>query len=384
VLDKDQLLQEAMDQTGLQDFGEEDFQQPLERLIAALNTQAKLNDFGSFRAQFTINAGLTNRLKIQQYLCEHPEVRDEVVERPVFIVGLPRTGTTALHHMLNQDSSNHTLRLWEAQNPIPPPQTATYTTDSRIAKQRQGVEMTETFLPGFLQTHLIDAEEPDECYMLLNRNFMSVEYSAMFHIPSYANWLYETLPDSDCYAYHKVQLQLLQSQRPGCWVLKAPFHQLGLRGILAQYPDAIIVQTHRAPMSFVASGCSFSELLRKSGSDDIDKKVIGRDWMDMLSVYTRTFEADRAVLEVQFPGQFMDMNHDAFVADPWPTIDEIYRLRGAPLSKTGRAGMSDWLDANPKGKHGKHVYSLEEYGITRAEIETLFGDYVERYNLTMD
>lgn len=384
MLDKDQLLQEAMDQTGLQDYGEDDFLQPLERLIAALNTEAKLNDFGTFRAQHTINAGLTNRLKIQQYLSEHPEVREEVVERPVFIVGLPRTGTTALHHMLNQDSANHTLRLWEAQNPVPPPQTATYTTDPRIAKQRQGVEMTETFLPGFLQTHLIDAEEPDECYMLLNRNFMSVEYSAMFHIPSYANWLYASLPDSGCYAYHKLQLQLLQSQRPGGWVLKAPFHQLGLRGILKEYPDAIIVQTHRAPMSFVASGCSFSELLRKSGSDDIDKKVIGRDWMDMLTIYTNTFEADRGELEPHFPGQFMDMHHDDFVGDPWPTIDKIYQLRGTPLSETGRSSMSSWLDANPKGKHGKHVYHLEEYGITRAEVEALFGDYVDRYNLTMD
>ena len=384
MLDKDQLLQEAIDQTGLQDFGEDDFQQPLEILIAALNTEAKLNDFGTFRAQHTINSGLTNRLKIQQYLSEHPEVREEIVERPVFIVGLPRTGTTALHHMLNQDSANHTLRLWEAQNPIPPPQTDTYTTDPRIAKQRQGVEMTETFLPGFLQTHLIDAQEPDECYMLLNRNFMSVEYSAMFHIPSYANWLYANLTERGCYAYHKLQLQLLQSQRPGGWVLKAPFHQLGLRGILKEYPDAIIVQTHRAPMSFVASGCSFSELLRKSGSDDINKEVVGRDWMDMLTIYTNTFEADRAELEPHFPGQFMDMRHDDFVADPWPTIDKIYQLRGAPLSEAGRSSMSGWLDANPKGKHGKHVYNLEDYGITRAEVETLFGDYVERYNLTMD
>jgi hypothetical protein len=384
VLEKDQLLQAAIDQTGLDDFGGPDFLQPLELLISALNTEANLNDFGSFRAQHTINAGLTDRLKIYDYLQSHPEVEQEQVQRPVFIVGLPRTGTTALHHMLNQDATNHTLRLWEAQNPVPPPESANYSTDPRIAKQREGVAMTETFLPGFLQTHLIDAEEPDECYMLLNRNFMSVEYSAMFHIPSFANWLYANLSDSESYAYHRNQLQLLQSRRPGNWVLKAPFHQLGLRGILKQYPDAIIVQTHRAPMSFVASGCSFSELLRKSGSDVIDRNVIGRDWMDMLSVYTRTFEVDRAELEPHFPGQFMDMRHDDFVADPWTTIDEIYAKRGAPLSDSGRSDMASWLDVNPKGKHGKHNYKLEDYGIERAEVEELFGDYVDRYDLTMD
>lgn len=384
MLDKNQLLQKAIQQTGLDDFGSEDFHVPLDLLIGALNTEANLNDFGAIRVELTINSGLTNRLMIHDYLKHHPEVGDEVVTRPVFIVGLPRTGTTALHHMLNQDDLNHTLRLWEAQNPVPPPEAATYTTDRRIAQQRNGMEMTETFMPGFLKTHLIDAEEPDECYLLLNRNFMSVEYSAMYHVPTYANWLYANLNDSDSYSYHKQQLQLLQSKRGGNWVLKAPFHQLGLRSILTQYPDALIVQTHRAPMSFVASGCSFGELLRKSGSDDIDRSLIGRDWMEMLSVYTRTFEQERAELVTSHPGQFFDIWHDEFVADPWPAIEEIYRRRGASLGEEGRSAMQNWLQANPKGKHGKHSYRLEDYGITRNEVVELFGDYAQRYGLTMD
>ncbi len=384
MLDRDQLLQAAVEQTGLSDFGGDEFREPLDRLVRALNSEARLNDFGGIRAQMTIASGLSNRLKIQDYLQQHPQVRDEVITRPVFIVGLPRTGTTALHHMLNQDPANRTLRLWEAQNPVPPPETATYNTDPRIARQEEGVALTETFLPGFFATHLLDACEPDECYMLLNRNFMSVEYSAMFHIPSYANWLYANLCGRDSYAYHKLQLQLLQSRHPGQWVLKAPFHQLGLTQILKYYPDAIIVQTHRAPMSFVASGCSFSELLRKSGSDHCDKAEIGRDWMEMLTIYTRTFEADRARLELDFPGQFLDLQHDDFVADPWPAIEAIYRLRGTPLSEHGREAMAQWLAQHPQGKHGKHEYQLEDYGITRAEVQALFGDYVERYGLTME
>jgi hypothetical protein len=360
VLNKDQLLQAAAEQTGLSDFGSEDFREPLDLLVRALNTEARLNDFGSIRAEMTIASGLSNRLKIQDYLQQNPQVRDEVVTRPVFIVGLPRTGTTALHHMLNQDPANRTLRLWEARNPVPP------------------------FLPGFFATHLLEAREPDECYMLLNRSFMSVEYSAMFHIPSYANWLYANLCKRDSYAYHKLQLQLLQSRHPGQWVLKAPFHQLGLTQILKYYPDAIIVQTHRAPMSFVASGCSFSELLRKSGSDHCDKAEIGRDWMEMLSIYTRTFEEDRARLEPDFPGQFLDLRHDDFVADPWPAIEAIYRMRGTPITEQGRAAMAQWLAQHPKGKHGKHEYRLEDYAITRAEVQALFGDYVQRYDLTME
>ena len=384
MFEVEQLLKEARDSTGLSDFGDDDFREPLERLVLALNTEARLNDFGRIRAQMTIASGLGNRLRIHDYLQQHAQVRDELVTRPVFIVGLPRTGTTALHHLLNQDAGNRTLRLWEAQNPIPPPETATYRSDPRIARQQEGVALTETFLPGFLTTHLIDAEEPDECYMLLNRSFMSVEYSAMFHIPSYANWLYANLCSRDCYAYHKLQLQLLQSRHPGHWVLKAPFHQLGLSEILKYYPDAIIVQTHRAPLSFVASGCSFSELLRRSGSEHVDKAEIGRDWMDMLSIYTRTFEADRARLEPDYPGQFLDVHHDDFVADPWPVVEAIYRMRGTALEDEGRAAMQAWLEEHPQGKHGKHQYRLEDYGISRAEVETLFTDYVERYGLSME
>ena len=380
----EELLANAVRETGLADFGSDGFREPLQRLVAALEKQARLNDFGRMRAGMTISAGLVNRLKIQDYLQQHPEVQREFITRPVFIVGLPRTGTTALHHMLNQDPGNRTLRLWEAQNPVPPPETASYYSDPRIDQQRQGVALTEQFLPGFLATHLIDAEEPDECYMLLNRNFMSVEYSALFHIPDYANWLYENLCASDSYDYHRTQLQLLQSRHPGQWVLKAPFHQLGLSEILRLYPDAIIVQTHRAPLSFVASGCSFSELLRRSGSDHIDRGEIGRDWMDMLSVYTRTFEADRARLEPAHPGQFIDLQHDDFVRDPWPGIKAIYAARGSDLEPEARNAMQQWLDAHPKGKHGRHDYRLEDYAIERDEVEQLFAAYVERYDLTME
>lgn len=382
-LDFDALLAAARQDTGLEDFGDDDFREPLTRLLAALHAEARLNDFGRLRAGMTINAGLVSRLKIQAWVSSHPELRSETIERPVFIIGLPRTGTTALHHMLNQDPANNTLRLWAGQNPVPPPSTEHYYDDPRIEQQRQGVALTEQFIPGFLTTHLLDAEQPDECYMLLNRNFMSVEYSALFHIPSYANWLYANLCERGSYEYHRLQLQLLQSQRPGGWVLKAPFHQLGLAEILRLYPDAIIVQTHRAPLSFVASGCSFSELLRRSGSDDVDRGEIGRDWMEMLTVYTQTFEADRARLEADHPGQFLDIHHDQFVADPWPCIEAIYRARGEPLADTAREAMAGWLAANPKGKHGKHEYHLEDYGITMQEVEALFGDYVTRYHIEL-
>jgi len=383
MFDVEELLVQASAETGLQDYGRDDFLEPLGILVNALNTEANLNDFGEMLAGMTLQAGLCDRLRIHDYISRHPDVLELKVERPIFIVGLPRTGTTALHHMLNHDSRNHTLRLWEVKNPVPPAEDATYESDPRIAECRENVAMTEMALPGFMKTHLLEAEEPDECYLLFNRNFMSVEYSAMFHIPSYANWLYAQ-DVSKSYAYHKQQLQLLQHKKSGQWVLKAPYHQLGLEAILQQYPDALIVQTHRSPTSFVGSGCSFSELLRKGGSDYVDPKVIGKDWMDLLRAYTSTFEAARTKLEPQFPGQFVDLYHDDFVQDPWPGIELIYQRGGRELTAEGRASMQQWQDDHPKGKHGKHEYSLEKYGITQAELESVFGDYVKRYDIGME
>ncbi len=384
MLEIDQLVEAAVKETGLSDFGENDFLEPLERLVQALDAQARLNDFGRLRATMTIQSGLANRLRIQDHLLSNPLVFKEEIKSPIFIVGLPRTGTTALHHLLNQDPSNRTLRIWEAQDPIPPPRTETYHNDPRIAGQREKIALTETFLPGFKTMHLIDAEEPDECYMLLNRSFMSVEYSALFHIPEYADWLYEQLVPRGCYDYHSLQLKILQSCHPGRWVLKAPFHQLGLAEIMRLYPDAIIVQTHRPIGEVVASGCSFSTLLRRSGSDEVDLYEIGRDWMGMLRAYTNRFEKTRAELEDKYPGQFVDLMYTDFVGDPLAGIRKIYAASGNLLETEVEKLMANWLASNPQGKHGEHTYQLSDYGISIDEVKDLFDEYCIRYDLTID
>lgn len=383
MISVDKLIEKAVAKTGLSDFGGDDFREPLAVMELALNTESNMNATGAFRAEMIISDNLATRLQVEDYVKNNPEIKDKPVDRPIFIAGLPRTGTTALHHMLNADPANHTLRLWEGSEPVPPPEEASYTTDPRIEKRKQGVAMTEEFMPGFLAAHLLDAEAPDECHMLLNRAFISAEAYSMFHIPSYAHWVYDQ-DLTDAYAYHRLQLQLLQHKKSGMWVLKSPFHQIGLKAIFANYPDAIIVQPHRPPMTIMGSGCSFNSILRRSCADDPAPEQIGADWLDMVSVYTQRFEADRAELEQQYPDQFVDVYHDKFIADPWASIEEIYSKRGTPLSDEGRAAMQGWLDANPKGKHGKHEYKLEDYGISRGQVEQLFADYVERYDVDME
>lgn len=383
MVNAEQLIAQAIEQAGLDNFGGEAYRQALGVLEQCLNGEARLNGAGEYRAELGIRNALVTRLQVEDYIRAHPELLQAPVERPVFIVGLPRTGTTALHHLLNADPVNHTLRLWEGSNPCPPPEDASYNSDPRIERQRKGVALTEQFMPGFLASHLLAADAPDECHLLFNRTLVSAEFYSMFHLPSYASWVYQQdlVP---CYVYHRRQLQLLQYKKSGSWVLKSPFHQIGLRAIKQVYPDAIIVVPHRAPLTIAASGCSFSEILRKSGSDAIDRATIGRDWMDMLTVYTQRFEEDRAALEADFEQAFIDVLHDEFLQNPWPSVEAIYRARGTPLSESGRAAMQAWLDANPVGKHGRHEYCLADYGIARAEVEQLFEAYVERYGLNME
>lgn len=382
MLDSNTFVEQARDATGLEHLNSDQILPTLDLLVSALNNEAQLNEIGQYRAAASITQALKNRLKIEHYIGLNPDVLQQQVERPIFIAGLPRTGTTALHHMLNEDAAIRTIRLWEGADLVPPAETESYHTDPRIAQSKAGVELTEQFLPGFLKTHLLDAQSPDECHMFFNQTLVSVEFSSSYCIPSYTNWLYEQdfVP---LYAYHKKQMQLLQSKKPGHWVVKTPLHQLGIRAILQNHPNAIIVQTHRAPMTIVASGFSFNEVVRRGNSDHVDRLQIGRDWMQMLSVYTQEFEAARAELEAQFPGQFIDVYHDDFVRDPWPSLNKIYAAAGVTLSNAGKLSMQAWLSNNPKGRHGKHQYLLEDYGVNSGEVEELFQDYVVRYGLAM-
>lgn len=376
----EQFLRRARDETGLSDYGDDNFMEGLQCLTSSLNREANLNDVGRYAAGVTISNSLKTRLQLEDYIRANPELLDREVERPVFIVGLPRTGTTALHHLLNQDKRNHTLRLWEGRRPVPPPEDATYTSDLRIQKESEGVSLTEKMIPGFSAAHLMGAEEPDECYMLFNRLFQSVEFTAMYHIPTYMHWLFQMDLD-DAYAYHKRQLQVLQHKKSGRMILKSPFHQLGLESILKHYPDALIVQQHRAPETIVASGCSFSEILKRPFSDSVDPLDIGREWLFQLETYTNTFETARASLEQLYPQQFIDIHYEEFVRDPWPAMEKIYAHIPQEMSADARASIQHWIDSNPKGKRGSHEYRLEQYGLDSSDVERVFGEYKHKYGL---
>jgi hypothetical protein len=372
MLESQALIDKAIADTGLEDFGRHPLNEPLEILIQAMSKAADPTELGRNHFENSISNALSSRLQIEQYTSDHPDLLAGVIEKPIFIVGLPRTGTTTLHHLLNQDASNHTLRLWEAGSPIPPPEEATYTSDPRITKLRTAMSIGGDQLEEMRKLHLTDPEGPDECHMLFTRAIQSMEYPSLFHLPDYAEYIYST-DLHPLYAYHKRQLQLLQYKKSGNWVLKAPFHQMGLQAILDTHPNAIIVQTHRDPVTLMASGASFGHSLRKPWNNNPDPTKSGRDWFRMVDTYIAHFKHDRNQLEPSRPNQFMDVEYQQLLKNPLEIVKKIYGLAGRAVSDSARDCMQTWLDDHPPNKHGKHEYRLEDYGITEEEVFESFN-----------
>jgi len=372
MLESQKLIDKAIAATGLDDFGNHPLMEPLNILLQSMNKADDANELGRNHFQNSVSNALTSRLQIQQYTMDHPDLLNGAVEKPIFIVGLPRTGTTTLHHLLNQDKNNHTLRLWEAASPVPPPEQATYTTDPRIAKLRAAMSMGGEQMEEMRKLHLSDPEGPDECHLLFTRAIQTMEHPSLFHLPDYAEYIYSS-DLHPLYDYHKRQLQLLQYKKPGNWVLKAPFHQMGLQAILHTHPDAIIVQTHRDPVTLMASGASFGHKLRIPWNNNPDPTVSGRDWFTMVDTYIRHFKRDRALLEPARPGQFMDVQYQQLLSNPLEIVEKIYGLAGRTISDDARVDMQHWMDDHPPNKHGKHEYHLQDYGITEQEVLDSFN-----------
>tara|TARA_B110000444_G_C18835320_1_gene595618 strand:+ start:1211 stop:2335 length:1125 start_codon:yes stop_codon:yes gene_type:complete len=372
ILEGQRLIDKAIADTGLDDFGNHPLVEPLNILVQSMNAAKDASELGRNHFKSSVCSALTTRLQIENYTTEHPDLLNGIIEKPIFIVGLPRTGTTTLHHLLNQDKNNHTLRLWEAASPVPPPEEATYTTDPRVTKLRTAMSVGGEQMKEMRKLHLSDPEGPDECHLLFTRAIQTMEHPSLFHLPGYSEYIYSTNLNP-LYAYHKRQLQLLQYKKPGNWVLKAPFHQMGLKAILHTYPDAIIVQTHRDPITLMASGASFGHMIRKPWNNNPDPNVSGRDWFTMVDTYIRHFKQDRALLEPPRQGQFLDVQYQQLLSNPLEIVAKIYALAGRKISDNARIDMQNWMDNHPPNKHGKHEYRLKDYGITEQEVLDSFN-----------
>ena len=374
----EEVISAAAAKTGLCDYGDPAILDGLKRLLAAYATEARFTPRGAQMMHDDIVDTLANRMRVEDWLKRHPELLDRPVEAPLFVFGLPRTGTTLLVNLLAADPASRSFLRWEIYEPMPPASPEELHAGPRFAAQQAKNEMALQYMPHIAAIHYEEADSPTECQFLMTPSFVAQVYEAQADIPSYRSWFLHGADYMPAFRYHKRMLQALQTHTGGRWTLKNPWHPLFLGALTTVYPDARLVMTHRDPAEVVGSACSLIKYVRAIYSDDVDLKGIGESFMDTFEVMiTRAdlFKAEHGADAIH------DVQYADTVRDPLGVVGGIYDRFGEPLTRQAEAAMQGYLANNPKGKHGSHSYDLAEYGLSVAGVRARFGDYIERYKI---
>lgn len=382
-LDLATLLAEAQQRAGgLDDFGSGPFVEPLQRLLDSLEKDAQLNALGRMIARERILGHTVNRLDYVNDRKRFPEIAKERIVKPLFIIGLPRTGTTILHDILAQDPRSRAPLTWETMFPSPPPEAATFDSDPRIARCAATFPDVDRQIPGFKAMHPMGATLSQECVTMMAETMCTPLFHNQFRVPTYQDWVDQEADWSHVYEFHQRQLQHLQWRNRGeRWVLKTGAHMWGLEHLLNTYPDARIVFTHRDPVQSITSYASLTSLVRTMGSDSVDRREVADDWTRRLKrVLEHAIEVRSAN---QYPDAiFYDMRFSDFVKDQFAVVEQIYEAFDVPITSLAADRMKAFIADNPKGKHGVHQYSPEEYGVEPDAVRRAFSSYLERFELT--
>jgi hypothetical protein len=378
--DIDTLVAQACEAAGSDDFGEPDgWRDGLARLTDGLVNEAHLSDLGVEIAVMDIVGPLNNRLRITQWRKEHPELATAPIERPIFIVGQPRTGTTILFDLLAQDPELRPPLTWEVDAPWPVPQPETYETDPRIAQIQANLEMSEQIVPGLLTHHPMGALLPQEDVRIWAGQFCSMIFPVQYRLPSYSRWMLYDADHRNAYRYHRIFLQHLQSGVPGRWLLKSPAHLWQLDTLVGEYPDAVIVQTHRDPLNVISSIAALTQHVRRLASEHSDIGECARQSREEIVVgLERSMKVrDSGVLA---PGQLVDVQFADFIRDPFATIRELYVAMGRELTPVAEQRMRDFLAAHP-GDGGGARYRWADTGLDADEVREQVAGYQDRFGV---
>lgn len=381
-LDEESLLAAAYQRTGLRDWGEdESFRVPLRILLDAYRKEAKLTLFGRYLIHQKLVKHLANRLLIQQELKRHPDILEVEIRQPLFIVSLPRTGSTLLMRLLAQDAAFRPLLFWEAMAPAPAQEPETRDDDPRIAATEKLLRWQQKILPSLAKIHHFGARQPEECFPLLENSLVFPSFYILANAPSYFQWLTEQQQDmTPTYRYYRQQLQILQYRFPARrWLLKAPLHMYGLPALLNVFPDAAIVQTHRDLRQVIPSACSLVANFRGTVSSEVDLHRIGQESVRNTGI---SLGRDATARAIHPAARFFDLPYRELVAAPMAAVQRLYDYFGFEFTDASAERMRQWLAANPKDKWGKHRYSLEQFGLTEELLAGRFADYNRQFGLS--
>jgi hypothetical protein len=370
------LIEAAKRRCGLDDFGGGDFFEGLSRLLDSCHRESRLNLIGKIALRTDLTRILCSRLFMQRDRQLYPAVARQEIRQPLFIVGLPRSGTTLLHMLLAADPEHRAPLTWEVMTPSPPTRDGE---KRRIQRAMQSCNCLNWLAPTFRQVHAVGAELPQECVGLMTPTFMSDQFDTMYYVPSYRAWFFrqDLLP---AYQYHRRFLQHLQvRQSAPRWVLKAPTHMFALPTLLSVYPDALFVQTHRAPLDAMASVSSLITILRRVFSDAVDPFVVCREAIQYWSETLDRFLQERDRLAEY---RVCDVNYVGIRSDPIAAVGRIYEHFGWLLSQKTEQRMRLLLASQPQEQYGRHRYNLSGFGIREAEGAAAFTAYCDRFGLS--
>lgn len=374
----DALMAQARRNTGLEDFGSEQFREGLEIYCGSAFTEARLNEVGTAAVTASIVGSLANRLRVVDWAARHPEVAAEPIATPLIVIGMFRAGTTLFSNLLDQDPGNRALLRWEAADGVPPPTPDEFRSGPRVDAARAGMEMLEVLNPRITIVHHEDADGPTECISVMSQDFKSLSWEAISNVPAYSRWL-QRVDQRSAYEYHRLMLQVLQSGGVrGRWTLKSPHHAIALEALHAVYPDARLVLIHRDPVTLCASVCSLIQTLTGTFSDADHTRYIAEHWTEMLDTSIQRIEAFRAARpEVTI----VDVHYDDLVAEPVETVAQVYQRVGDQLSADARAAMAGYLEVRDQHRAGAHRYDPAQFGLDPGQLAERFAGYAERYQV---
>ena len=347
----------------------------LDRLVRSVEQQARLSTFGRFAIRNMLQRAADSRLRVERAFAEDPAIRDEPVRAPVFIIGMPRTGTTILHALLHLDRNHRAPLSWECLLPHPAPRPEDYRDNERVETIHREFQRIFRLVPDFRKKHYMTAVSPQECVAITALNFTSFQYLAQAYLPDYHEWFVRADQERNL-RWHRRFLQFLQSGgvRTPRWLLKSPVHLMRLRALFAVYPDATVIMTHRHPDQVVPSVGSVVSSMRSLYSDHEDAKRTGREQFGIWADYIARFLEDRQSFGRE--EQIVDVLFDDFVRDQMAVVDSIYERLGWVLHTEDRARMEAFLQDEPRNKHGIHEYSLDSIGVTPEDINRKYSRYL--------
>lgn len=383
-LNPERLMKRARQSTNLNDFGPDDFREGLTRLCESLEAEAELTPFGRLLAQTDILLALENRLKLIHAFKVNRELSGAPVKRPLFILGLPQSGTALLHELMAQDPDNRVPMTWETKYPFPPPRTETYRSDPRISKVARELKHVDRLMPEFKKIYPMAADRPQECVSITAMNFMSMSFGISYRIPSYQRWLQHEAQFRGAYNLHYQFLQFLQWRHKGeRWVLNSPGHLWSLDTLIARYPDAMIVQVHRDPVKVICSLSSLTYTLRSMVTDKANMHDIAAAQSTLIETGLNRNAALRKSGKLP-NAQLFDFNYEELMTDPIALVKRIYHYFDLPFSDDAEANMQRHLQQNPDDKHGKHRYHFMTTGLRLDEERRRYRDYQEYFAIATE